>query len=40
VVVDPIVPRHHRIETLRIEIAIVDLMPARAQDLDELRMKA
>src|SRR5580700_10764275 len=39
VVVDPILPRHHRIEALRIEIAIVDLVPLRAQDLEDFRVQ-
>ena len=34
-VVDPILSRHHRIEAFRVEIAIVDLMPARAQRGDQ-----
>ena len=38
-VVDPILPRHHRIEAFRVEIAIVDLVPLRAQDLDDLRVQ-
>ena len=38
VVVDPILPRHHRIEAFRIKIAIVDLVASRAQDLDDLRV--
>ena len=39
VVVDPILPRHHRIEALGVEIAIVDLMPPGAQGPDQLRMQ-
>ena len=39
VVVDPILPRHHRIEALGVEIAIVDLMPPGAQRPDQLRMQ-
>ena len=30
VIVDPVLSAHHRIEAFRVEIAIVDLMPARA----------
>ena len=32
-------PRHYGIELLRIEVEIVDAMPARAQDLDDARVQ-
>ena len=35
-VVDPILSRHHRIEGLSVEVAIVDLVPLCTQDLDDL----
>jgi len=39
VVVDPILPRHHRIEGLSVEVAIVDLVSLCTQDLDDLRVQ-
>ena len=39
VVVDPILSRRHRIEAFRVEIAIVDLVTPRAQDLDDFGMQ-
>ena len=38
-VADALVPAQHGIETLRIEIAIIDLVPGRAQALDHGRMQ-
>ena len=38
-VVEKPFPRHDRVELLRIEVEIVDDMPARAQDLDNARVQ-